>query len=346
MSFQVEKVNPLADPDWNGSLGAFANAGVFHGREWVEALCSTYHYEPLAFLAREGSRLRGVLVMAEIQSRLTGRRGVALPFTDHVPLLAVDSSVASALVAAAQAYGQEQRWKSLEIRDDLNAVSHAEPSATFLGHTLDLGRNEQKLLSATNASTRRSIRKAEKIGVRVRFSDQAEAVEAFRKLNERTRRDHGLPPQPKAFFHHFYRRLMAAGQAVVALAEHDGRPVAGAVFLRWGKQAYYKYGASVRAGRLCCGNHAVMWEAIRFFGSQEMNTLCFGRTEMQNKGLRQFKQGWGTSEHRVAYYRYDFSRGRYVKAAPTIYGFHNAIFRHMPLPALRLTGRLLYRHMG
>lgn len=89
-----------------------------------------------------------------------------------------------------------------------------------------------------------------------------------------------------------------------------------------------------------------MWEAIRWYARNGYRGFCFGRTEPENKGLMQFKAGWGAEEYPIHYYKYDLKKNSYVTVAVRTQGFHNKIFENMPVPMLRAVGSLLYRHMG
>ena len=88
-----------------------------------------------------------------------------------------------------------------------------------------------------------------------------------------------------------------------------------------------------------------MWEAIKHFSKNGCRTFDFGRTDLDHKGLLQFKRGWGTTEGTLHYYNYDLSRKKFVTKYPRIKTSYR-IFRNMPMPLLKLAGRILYKHIG
>jgi hypothetical protein len=89
-----------------------------------------------------------------------------------------------------------------------------------------------------------------------------------------------------------------------------------------------------------------MWDAIRIYTGEGARTFHFGRTEPENTGLLQFKRGWGAVEGSLNYRKYDFKRNKWISNPGSVSGFHTRIFSKMPLFALNLIGRVLYRHMG
>jgi lipid II:glycine glycyltransferase (peptidoglycan interpeptide bridge formation enzyme) len=133
---------------------------------------------------------------------------------------------------------------------------------------------------------------------------------------------------------------------MVVLASHRGRPIAGAVYFHFGEKVLYKYGASDKTYQELRANNLVMWEAITWYAQNGFHSLCFGRTDPDHDGLRQFKTGWGTRERVIKYYRYDLKKEAFVKNTYSMNGRMNKIFHRMPISCLNLVGALVYRHMG
>jgi hypothetical protein len=88
-----------------------------------------------------------------------------------------------------------------------------------------------------------------------------------------------------------------------------------------------------------------MWETIKWYGQKGYKSLAFGRTDPGNEGLLQFKNAWGTTEEKLNYYKYDLRNESFISAQSGLKISYN-FFKHMPVPILRLTGNILYRHAG
>jgi lipid II:glycine glycyltransferase (peptidoglycan interpeptide bridge formation enzyme) len=209
---------------------------------------------------------------------------------------------------------------------------------------LNLEGGEDRIQRALRDSTRRNIRKAEREGVQVSFQNTLDAVAAFYRLHCLTRKRHGLPPQPWRFFQKVYEHIIATGKGTVVAAAHGGRIVAGAVYFFFQNRALFKFGASDRSSQHLRTNNLVMWEAIRFFVRNGIQSLHFGRTEQSGKGLLQFKRGWGAEENMIVYYRLALNE----HASPIRNGhlLFASVFRILPMPLLKLAGSMLYRHVG
>ena len=209
-----------------------------------------------------------------------------------------------------------------------------------------LGGPEDRVFASFKSNTRRNVQKAVKEGVRIEIGDSLRALETYYKLHCRTRKDHGLPPQPFSFFRKIHEHAVAAGRGFTALAFVKDLCVAGAVFLHFGSEAVYKFGASDKRHQHARPNNLVMWEAIRECARRGCLHFSFGRTEPENQGLLQFKRGWGTTERELYCYRYDLHRKSFVTQSVGVKGFYNRVFGMTPIPVLRVLGSALYRHLG
>jgi lipid II:glycine glycyltransferase (peptidoglycan interpeptide bridge formation enzyme) len=224
-------------------------------------------------------------------------------------------------------------------------LDNAPASAEYCTHLLSLNGEESDLVKSFRGSTSRNARKAERAGVEIAFGHSREDVAAFFSLHCRTRKHHGIPPQPLSFFEKVHEHIIAPQKGFVALASHQGRPVAGAVYFLHRQRALYKFGASDRSFLHLRANNLVMREAIRWFSNNHFCSLHFGRTDLGQKGLAQFKNGWRADNDRVAYYRFDLKRNSFAGSrayAQSSYG----VFKLTPTPLLRTVGNLLYKHFG
>ena len=287
----------------------------------------------------------------DIDSFLTGKRGVSLPFTDYCEPVVSNAGQFEELFAAAVALGKKQNWRTLEFRGGETFLQGEEPSEWHYGHTLDLATRGtepkiHQLFNNLRDSTRRNIKKAEKEGVTITVFTSPDSMEEFLRLNTITRKDHGLPPQPRHFFQNVHDLIISNNLGFIVLASFNNKAIAANVYLCIADQVIYKYGASDRAYWHLRANNLVMWEAISWACDKGYKTICFGRTEPENQGLRQFKAGWGAQEYLIKYYRYDLQKNAFIKAPRIINPFYKKLFSKLPIPALNMLGGILYRHMG
>jgi hypothetical protein len=422
MSIQI--LDPRTCSSWDELLLCSPGASFFHSSAWAPVLSESYGYTPLYFTVIENGKLRALVPVMEVNSILTGKRGVSLPFTDYCEPIINEAGEFDDLFNSVVEYGKKQRWKYIELRGGDKYLRSLEPRTSnlapgpsssgvqpsafspqpfeapgpsleprtsnpepvapkvprssilvpdlpfrnlhsairnlevprssnlvpvfrsYLGHTLDLSGGEEKIFSSLRDSTRRNIKKATAQRVVAKISIDLEGIKEFFGLNCITRRRHGLPPQPYHFFQKVYDHVISKGHGFIVLASYSGHKIAGAVYFHFGDKGIYKYGASDLKFQDLRANNLVMWEGIRWFCNNGYKNFCFGRTELENEGLRQFKNGWGSEEHQIRYFKYSLAKEAFIpdktKGAP----IYTSFFRQLPMPALNVIGSWLYRHMG
>lgn len=279
----AQVVNPVRTPDWGALVAGFSNYSFFHSAAWAKTLESAYGYTPVYLTVEEAGVVRSLLPLMEVNSRFTGRRGIALPFTDECGPLYDEGAWAHRLVQSAVALGKSRGWKSIEFRGGRELFPSAPTAVSFYGHRLNLEEDEDALFAGLDGSTRRAIRKAEKSGLTVTVSGGMDAVKTFYSLHCKTRQRHGLPPQPFIFFNNICRHILSRDQGMVVMAHSQDRPVAASVYFQSGSRAVYKFGASDDSCQQLRGPSLVMWEAIKRLARNGVRTLDMGRTSADNE---------------------------------------------------------------
>jgi Acetyltransferase (GNAT) domain len=102
-------------------------------------------------------------------------------------------------------------------------------------------------------------------------------------LHVRTRRRLGIPVQPRYFFDHLWRHVIAPERGFVLVAYCGSVPVAGTVFLTVGPTIVYKFGAPDPSAWPLRPNHLLFSDAIRGSCENGFATFDFGRSEFDNQ---------------------------------------------------------------
>jgi len=357
----VQIINPTTYPGWDELILSSGHCSFFYSSSWAKVLSESYGYSPKYFILLEGNRIFALVPVMEIKSFLTGKRGISLPFTDFCDPIILNGVPFQELLNCIIEYGQKHGWKYLELRGGQKFLNfqhlilntrhstldtHLPCSSTYFSHTIDLTQGEKRTFCNLRDSTRRNIKKAVKEGVKVEISQSLDSVKEFYRLNCITRKDHGLPPQPYSFFKKVYEHILANNLGFIVLASFESKAIGGAVYFNFEQKAVYKYGASDKSFQHLRANNLLIWEGIRECIRRGCTILSLGRTDLNHEGLLQFKRGWGSTEQQINYYRYDLKKGFFVSGSSKVSGFHNKIFRNIPIPLLNRLGSILYKHVG
>ena len=346
MDLELKIINPLLYTKWDELLLSSKTYSFFHSSVWARVLLESYGYKPLYFAVINENALLVLIPFMEVKSLFTGKRGVSLPFSDYCePIIERNVNFKDVLDYVLE-YGRSRNWKFVEIRGGGNFLQDILPFSCFYSHTLRLSQDGDKVFSNFRDSTKRNVKKALHKGVEVNIYKSLESINKFYKLNCITRKMHGLPPQPYQFFKKIYDFIISRNLGIVVLAYNEKRAIAGAVFFHFGEKALLKYAASDRAYQHLRPNNLVLWKGIKWYCENGYKTFCFGRTEMENKGLRQYKAGWGTKESTIKYYRFDVRNGNTIINNLRASRIQNRVFNKMPIALLKFIGSISYRHKG
>jgi len=348
---RIYQLDPTKDARWAEFIHRHPKASVFHNVEWLQTLRLTYGYEPVVFTTSPPTgELKNGLVFCDIKSWLTGRRLVSLPFSDHCDPLCDSAEDLSFMIRYLSSSLEHRQWNYLELRpvnEDFIGASEKTgllPTARYLFHVLDLRpRLDDLFKSLDKNSVQRRVRRAGRAGLVERCGRSEELLRDFYSLIILTRRRYHVPPMPYIWFQHL---ITCHGDALeIRVAYKDEVPISALLTLRFKETVIYKYGCSNKQFHRFGATPWLLWRAIVNAKSNGVMRFDMGRTEEGNEGLCVFKNHWDHQPKRSMYWRFpgtptlDSTFGHKLDVA-------KRVFSLMPGPLLKITGQLLYRHIG
>jgi CelD/BcsL family acetyltransferase involved in cellulose biosynthesis len=337
----------LADPRWADFVATHPAATPFHHPDWTRLVAGCYGFRAFAIAVSDGTgAIRAGLPVVEVRHLRSGPKWVSLPYTDYCPPLASELQEEEQLVAGLQQASRVAGVRRVEIRAPIAGGSAAGPTA--LRHVLALGRDPAEVYAGFHRSqVQRNIRRAEREGLTVRRATRPDdLVDTFYRLHLRTRRRQGVPVQPRRFFRLLWENTITTGLASVLIVEVSAQPIAAAVFLAWNGTMIYKFGASDASSWSLRPNHLLFWHAIRAACEQECRWFDFGRTDIGQEGLRNFKLSWGAVEEPLIYGMLGGRPGSAPPAEGMAGRMLRPVIRHGPLLLCRVVGETLYRYVA
>ena len=347
----VYLIDPVRDPRWAELVDTHPRASVFHTPGWLEALRRTYGYDSQVLTTSPpGARLTAGLPVCHVKTWFA-RRLVSLPFSDHCePLVERDAELDELLSFLKQSV-DAGTWKYVELRPRDARRRGDEPSGGFRAaqsycfHRLDLSGTADELFGRFHPScVQRVIRRAQREELVYEKGSTPALVETFYRLLRLTRRRHGMPPQPLAWF----RNLAACmgDRLAIHLASKNGRSIAGILTLTFKKTVVYKYGGSDARYHKLGGMPFLFWKAIQEAKDAHMAELDLGRSDAEQAGLIAFKDRLGASRSDLTYRGYPQHAQLTAKTDDWKRRLARQVFERLPDPALSVAGRILYRHLG
>ena len=348
IEMNVHRLDPLRDPRWPEFLARHPDASIFHSRGWLQALRSTYGYEPVVFTTSADRELANGVVFCSVRSWLTGTRLVSVPFSDHCQPLAPGSDL-RAILQFVCSHRYTQGWKYVEVRPRTDEdLFEDEPdfttSATYSFHAIDLRPSLETIYRGLHEScVRRKIKRADKEKLTFESGNSEQLLGKFCHLLLLTRRRHKLPPQPAGWFRNLVSCL--GEQLSIHILSKDSHPIASIITLTHKNSLVYKYGCSDAQFHNLGGMSLLFWKVIQMGKQMGAVELDLGRSALEDPGLVAFKGHLGAAASVLRYYRSPVTSAQ-KQASASKMSWPREVLASLPNPMLVGAGRLLYRHLG
>lgn len=347
----IYRIDPINDVRWTEFVQRHPKASVFHTVGWLQALRSTYGYEPLAYTTSSPVQdLQNGLLFCLVDSRITGRRLVSLPFTDHCDPLYDSNENLTELLGFSQRQLKAESLKYLELRPtsgDFGATNGATsflPTAKFFLHILNLAPSPSELFQKFDKNcVQRRVLRAERADLEERHGTSEELLKDFFALFALTRGRLHLPFTPIDWFRNLVRHVDRAVR--IRVAYKDAIPIAAVLTLGFKGTVYYKYGCSDARFNKFGAMPWLLWRTIVAAKASGSVAFDLGRTEEENLGLLAFKNHFVPEPQSLTYWRYPDA-----SSLDSLYGWKlrvaKRVFSCLPNSFLKIIGRSTYRHIG
>jgi hypothetical protein len=228
---------------------------------------------------------------------------------------------------------------------ELRGVEASQPWRTvecFALWRLDVDRSAEKIERGCDREFRRKVRRgSQAANLEIESGSSDDLVRRFYRLQLETRRRLGIPSQPPRFFRLAHEIFAPSGCFRVWLVSERGRDIAGAIHLRDGDVVYRKW-----AGRRLRGHsaapHLLFWKEIESLAGNA-SVFDLGRADVRNCGLTRSKKETGATPLPLRYVFLPDAPGNV--SAEVLSGTHKvfaSVWRHLPLPVVRVLGGALY----
>ena len=354
MTRRCLRIDPILNGDWDAFVSQHEHGSLYHGSHWAELISKSYSYKPeyLALVENDGS-IKSAVPLFIVQSRLTGKRVVSLPFSDCSDFLTRKPEETRELFKHIFELSNEKKISHVEIRARKNPeflLSTPFSSVkSYKNHILSLDENLSSINRKFHKKTLYDIAKAEKSGLQIRFAENENDMKCFYNLYAGTRKFHGLLPQPYGFFKNMWLIFRRENKIDMLFAMDGKKAIAGILLLKFKDIVYYLYAGMDRERANKRPSYFLLWRAISFAHDQKFKYFDFGRTHADNKGLLTFKHRWATEVHDIWSFSYGEKGNSKLlvnRNSNQLHSLIQSIFKRTPAFFLKIAGEMIYKHIG
>lgn len=293
--------------EWENFLEKHEEANFLQSWAWGE-----FHERLGQRIVRSGFYQEHELVGVLLGVVETAKRGKYMTVAGGPIIDWQDSELVDAAFAEMRRAGKSEQCVFVRVRPQL--LSSSESKRTFSSHgcadapmylsaelttQLDITLSEEDLLKGMRKTTRYEVKKAISLGVKIETSTNESLIRGFYDLQLETAKRQKFVPFSYEFFLEQFRTFFADGKALLYTATYEGKILAQAFVIFYGKEAVYHYGASTEDGRKYPGAYLIQWEAIKEAKRRGMIRYNFfgvapdGENNHRFSGISVFKRGFG-----------------------------------------------------
>jgi FemAB-related protein (PEP-CTERM system-associated) len=271
--------------EWDEFVRECPAASHFHLSGWGSILKEAFGHNPYYLFAKDGDRIRGILPLIPIDSRLSGRYVTSLPGG----ICSLDEEAADLLIQAAVEFVKSVQASYLILRDGYQKwESHDlvtnDDHCTLL---VELDEDPDKLWCSVNRRTRQSINKAYQADLRVIHGNNH--LQDFYPIYLQALQERGTPTQGLKYFKQLIEEFPSIFDIFVV---HRNEQIFGGGFVALFKDTIYNtWSGTPRKFYDFHTSYILYWETIKYGCNNGYHWLDLGRS-LKNSGVFTFKNQW------------------------------------------------------
>ncbi len=279
-----------ADYDWDDFVATHPDGTLYHTRAWQRIAARAFGHELHPLCARDArGRIRGILPLVRLQSRLFGHFMVSLPYVNYCGALTDDDAADAQLMNHACKLGRSLGVTHIEFRDRRPRTTDWPVRTDKAEMILDLADSEDAQWAALTSKVRAQVRRPGREGAVVR-SGGSELIDDFYRVFSRNMRDLGTPVYPRTLFERIAEELGSRAEIVVVYL--NDAPVAAGMLLHHGLTTEIPSASSLRHCNRLGVNMLLYWSCLQRSIARGARHFDFGRSSIDS-GTYRFKRQWG-----------------------------------------------------
>lgn len=310
---------------------------------WLQIIHRAFKHRVFPLAVEQEGKVRGILPLVLVSSKLFGRFLVSVPFVNYGGVLADDSVVTQALLRHAETLRDDFRAGSLEFRHCKPMFPNLHSVAAKDSMLLDLPEEPGALWKSFKDKVRNQVRKAIKSGLTVDEGSK-ELLDDFYSVFCVNMRDLGTPVYSRNFFSTVLDVLPESTR--IFCVRRQARCIAAGITYNYGDTMQMPWASSLVAERSFCPNHILYWEAIREASEKGFRVFDFGRSTPQS-GPWLFKRQWGARPLHL-HWEYSLADGQTMpelNVANPKFNLARAAWKLLPLPVANVLGPQIVRYI-
>jgi serine/alanine adding enzyme len=334
---------PVDARRWDQFVDCHTEATNYHRWHWKQIIEDVFGWPTFYLAAEEQGRIRGVLPLVWLSSRLGGSLLCSMPFLGECGIASEEEAAKQLLLDAAIGLAKQFRVRYLELRHRFDHGLGLVAKTNKVTVVLPVYPNSEEMWRALKTETRTKIRKGLKLGLTAECGG-SEFLEDFYAVFSENMRDLGTPAYSREFFSRICRAF--PDETYICRLRYQGKTVAASFLMGFRGVLEAKWSSSIRKYLPIKPNMLLYWKLFCFAAERGYHYFDFGRSTV-GSGTHVFKMQWAGSRSIPLHWEYWLSNGAGMpERNPENPKYHLAIraWQHLPLVLTRRIGPWVARY--
>ena len=339
---QVREMCPADAESWDAFVLANTQATFFHRAGWKTVIERAFGHTTYFLLAEENGSIKGVLPMAEINSRLFGHSLSSLPFCVYGGVAANTQQARAALDHAAQELAASLAVDYLEYRNLKPFHTDWASKDLYVTFRKAIDPDVEQNMLAIPRKQRAMVRKGIKAGLQGEIdTDTGRFFTAYSNSVHRL----GTPVFPRRYFR-LLKQIFGDDCEILTITL-GGRIISSVLSFYFRDEVLPYYGGGTDEARAVAGNDFMYWDLMRRACERGYKVFDYGRSK-RGTGSIEFKKNWGF-EAQALHYEFQLHRATAVPDHNPLnpkYQTFIKLWQRLPLPVANWLGPHIVKNLG
>lgn len=270
---------------WNQFVDSHKKGSVYYKTDWRDTITKEFGHKFNYYYVEFEGEIIGILPLFMVNSIF--KKGIiSIPYCPYGGILSVNSKAENLLINKALEYAEDRKATYIELKEIDNKYKGFVNVSNHITFHLSLKKEPEFIWKELSKSTRRHIKKGQKLDYNITFDSN---IEVFYDLYLKHLKMIGTPSMSKNFFKTLLDNFGDSLKIVTIWMENT--PAASILLFISNNTIIYDRGSTNYDLRHLSLNYVLFWEVINKYANSKFDFFDFGRS-VEESGTFQFKNGW------------------------------------------------------
>ncbi len=293
--------------EWDHFVDSHKSGTIYHLADWLNIVQRNFKVKPFILCEFDDDTILGGIPLLLHNNLIRGKRLISITSAQSCNPLVKSQNQLDEMLDYLLWYSKKEHIRFVQIRTDesfeLKINKKCTEEKDYFTYILDLNTSYESLRQKYHRSCiLKPLTKINSDRLRIVNTFEESCLKKFYRNYEMMRKEHGILPQPYRFFKDLVQTLSRKNMIDIFHVFFNETIISSVINLKYKDKYIYEYGATDKRFTNFHPSHLLIDYSIRTAISWGFKEFDFGRTDLSNSGLDNFKRRWGGRKSVFTYY--------------------------------------------